>query len=99
MINASVLSKNKLITQNQGNIVSDMDGELVMLSIEKGNYYNLGVLGGEIWSLIERPITISDLIDKLMSQYDVSQQECEEEVLSFLSDLYNEGLIILPAEI
>ena len=99
MINASVLSKNKVITQNQGNIVSDMDGELVMLSIEKGNYYNLGVLGGEIWNLIEKPIIISDLLDKLISQYDVSQQECEEEVLSFLSDLYNEGLIILPAEI
>ncbi|MFS0764148.1 MULTISPECIES: lasso peptide biosynthesis PqqD family chaperone [Peribacillus] len=99
MINASVLSKNKVITQSQGNIVSDMDGELVMLSIEKGNYYNLGVLGGEIWSLIEKPIIISDLLDKLISQYDVSQQECEEEVLSFLSDLYNEGLIILPAEI
>ncbi|MBT2616221.1 MULTISPECIES: lasso peptide biosynthesis PqqD family chaperone [unclassified Bacillus (in: firmicutes)] len=99
MINASVLSKNNVITQNQGNIVSDMDGELVMLSIEKGNYYNLGVLGGEIWSLIEKPIKISDLLDKLISQYDVSQQECEEEVLSFLSDLYNEGLIILPAEL
>ncbi|MCK1982997.1 MULTISPECIES: lasso peptide biosynthesis PqqD family chaperone [Peribacillus] len=99
MINASVLSKNKVITQSQGNIVSDMDGELVMLSIEKGNYYNLGVLGGEIWSLIEKPIIISDLLEKLISQYDVSQQDCEEEVLSFLSDLYNEGLIILPAEI
>ncbi|WP_458352143.1 lasso peptide biosynthesis PqqD family chaperone [Peribacillus frigoritolerans] len=99
MINASVLSKNNVITQNQGNIVSNMDGELVMLSIEKGNYYNLGVLGGEIWSLIEKPIKISDLLDKLISQYDVSQQECEEEVLSFLSDLYNEGLIILPAEL
>lgn len=99
MINASVLSKNNVITQNQGNIISNMDGELVMLSIEKGNYYNLGVLGGEIWSLIEKPIKISDLLDKLISQYDVSQQECEEEVLSFLSDLYNEGLIILPAEL
>lgn len=99
MINASVLSKNNVITQNQGNIVSDMDGELVMLSIEKGNYYNLGVLGGEIWSLIEKPIKISDILDKLISQYDVSQQECEEEVLSFLSDLYNEGLIILTPEL
>ncbi|MDM5222772.1 lasso peptide biosynthesis PqqD family chaperone [Peribacillus sp. NJ11] len=95
MINASVLSKNKIITQNPGNIVSDMDGETVMLSIEKGNYYNLGVLGGEIWSLLEEPIKISDLIGKLMSQYEVSHQECEEEVLSFLSDLYDEELIIL----
>ena len=34
-----------------------MDGEKVMLSIEKGKYYNLGLLGGVIWELIESPIT------------------------------------------
>ncbi|MCK1993394.1 lasso peptide biosynthesis PqqD family chaperone [Peribacillus muralis] len=95
MIESAVFSKNKVITQKKGNIVSNMDGEIVMLSIDKGNYYNLGVLGGDIWSLIEEPIRIGDLINKLMCEYDVQQQECEEEVISFISDLYAEGLILL----
>ncbi|MGE6376891.1 lasso peptide biosynthesis PqqD family chaperone [Peribacillus muralis] len=95
MIDSSVVSKNNVITQKKGNIVSDMDGETVMLSIEKGNYYNLGILGGVIWSLIEEPIKIDDLIGKLMSEYEVQQQECEEEVLSFIYALYNEDLILL----
>ena len=28
--------------QKEGNVVSDMDGEKVMLSIHNGKYYNLG---------------------------------------------------------
>ncbi|PJN91783.1 lasso peptide biosynthesis PqqD family chaperone [Bacillus sp. mrc49] len=95
MIDSSVVSKNKVVIQKKGNIVSNMDGETVMLSIDKGNYYNLGVLGGEIWSLIEEPMKIDDLIVKLMSEYEVQQLDCEEEVLSFISDLYEEDLILL----
>ena len=41
------------ISQIKGNIVSDMSGEKIMLSIEKGKYYNLGEIGGEIWELIQ----------------------------------------------
>ena len=38
----------------KGNIVSDMGGEKVMLSIENGKYYNLGEMGGEIWEFNPR---------------------------------------------
>ena len=49
--------KNSLFSQQPGNIVSDMDGEKVMLSIQSGKYYNLGTLGGEIWELMKEPIS------------------------------------------
>src|SRR3954466_6078887 len=86
-------SKNHLLVQKQGNIVSDMDGEKVMLSIQNGKYYNLGELGGEIWDLIKEPITTGELVAKLQSQYDVDPTECEEQVISFISQLIDEGLI------
>ena len=60
-----------MLVQNPGNIVSDMDGEKVMLSIQNGKYYNLGELGGEIWDLIKEPISTQELVHSLQSQYDV----------------------------
>ncbi|RKL66390.1 PqqD family protein [Salipaludibacillus neizhouensis] len=81
------------ISQKPGNIVSDMDGEKVMLSINNGKYYNLGDIGGEIWKLIEKPIAIDSLVNTLMSTYDVDKNQCEEHVLSFLEMLYKEDLI------
>lgn len=80
-------------SQSPGNIVSDMDGEKVMLSVHNGKYYNLGELGGEIWELIKEPLTMQELVTTLLSRYDVNQAECEEQVSTFLNQLKNEGLI------
>ena len=93
MIKNQNISKNSFISQKQGNIVSDMDGEKVMLSIQNGKYYNLGELGGEIWELMKEPISIQELVTTLQSQYDVDQTECEEQVTAFLNQLIEEGLI------
>lgn len=81
------------IVQSKGNIVSDMDGEKVMLNVQKGKYYNLGELGGVIWDRIEEPVMVSRLVTILLSKYDVERIDCEEQVLSFLECLLQENLI------
>lgn len=82
-----------MVSQTSGHIVSDMNGEKVMLSVQNGKYYNLGVIGGDIWEYIQEPITIENLVNKLLRKYEVSQQECQEQVESFLKTLNKEGLI------
>ncbi|WP_342513164.1 lasso peptide biosynthesis PqqD family chaperone [Sporosarcina sp. FSL K6-1522] len=93
MITQQIDVKNALFSQQPGNIVSDMDGEKVMLSIESGKYYNLGELGGEIWELMTEPISVEKLVTTLHSRYDVEQAMCEEHVISFLTQLLDEGLV------
>lgn len=90
--NVNIL-QDHLISQVHGNIVSDMDGEKVMLSIHNGKYYNMGEIGGEIWEQIKDPITTEDLVFSLMTQYNVEQKECEEQVVFFLNLLLEESLI------
>ena len=79
--------------QKDGNVVSDMDGEKVMLSVHNGKYYNLGEVGGLIWELLNEPKSVNDLVDKLIEEYDVSPAECESQVRSFLDMLKKENLI------
>ncbi|GAE35942.1 hypothetical protein JCM9157_3084 [Halalkalibacter akibai JCM 9157] len=93
MINQQQLTKDTVIVQVEGNIVSDMDGEKVMLSIQNGKYYNLGEIGGEIWQLITVPISISNVIGQLQAQYEVETAECQEQVTAFVQQLLEEGLI------
>lgn len=81
------------VSQGKGNIVSDMGEEKVMLSVNKGKYYNLGEIGGEIWDIIQEPIEVKQIISKLMFIYEVDQCECEEQVILFLNMLLNEDLI------
>ncbi|MEK4065673.1 lasso peptide biosynthesis PqqD family chaperone [Peribacillus sp. FSL R5-0717] len=93
MIKNQRVTKNLLYSQSPGNIVSDMDGEKVMLSVQKGKYYNLGKLGGEIWDLMKEPVTIQELVTTLQSQYDVEQTECKEQVTDFINQLLEQGLV------
>ncbi|WHY91020.1 lasso peptide biosynthesis PqqD family chaperone [Neobacillus cucumis] len=93
MIKNHTISLNNIVVQGSGNIVSDMDGEKVMLSILNGKYYNLGEVGGRIWEQIEQPIAVNQLIDNLMSYYLVEKTDCENQVISFLEVLLNSNLI------
>jgi hypothetical protein len=92
IINKSLIVSSR-IQQKKGNIVSDMNGEVVMLSINNGKYYNFGEVGGEIWNLIHNWISIDSLVSKLMEVYDIEEDECIEQVLSFLEELSKEELI------
>ena len=86
------------VVQADGNIVSDMGGEKVMLSIANGKYYNLGTVGGTIWEYIKEPISVEQLVDKLVMEFDVKRAVCEEQVVSFLQTLNKEGLIQVQTE-
>ncbi|CAH0175821.1 hypothetical protein SRABI133_01299 [Peribacillus simplex] len=92
-MNINQLDTKNLYSQSPGNIVSDMDGEKVMLSVSNGKYYNLGELGGEIWELMKEPITIQELVTTLQSRYNVDQTDCKEHVTDFLSQLLEQGLV------
>jgi Coenzyme PQQ synthesis protein D (PqqD) len=87
------ISLEQIVSQVEGNIISDMDGEKVMLSINNGKYYNLGNIGGEIWDQIKEPKSIQALINSLIDIYNVEEEECKDQVLSFLNKLLEENLI------
>jgi hypothetical protein len=74
-------------------VAADMDGDTVMMSVEAGKYYNLGTTGGMIWKMLESPISVGAVIAKLLEQYEVTQEQCETDVLSFFNRVNQEGLL------
>jgi len=93
MIRQESIASDCVVVQKPGAIVSDMNGEKVMLSVENGKYYNFGKHGGRIWELIATPIAIPDLVSALMAEYEVDRETCERDVLKFLSALLHEKMI------
>ncbi|CAM3322798.1 MULTISPECIES: lasso peptide biosynthesis PqqD family chaperone [Paenibacillus] len=92
-MNTEFITDEVLIMQSEGFLVSDMDGEKVMLSIDNGKYYNLGRIGGRIWELASTPITVSGMVEKLVAEYDIEPDACEQQVQRFLLQLADEGLV------
>lgn len=74
-------------------IVSPLDNEVVMMSIERGNYYGLNPVAAQIWRMIGKGASIGEICDQLAMEYEVTPEECSSEVVAFISKLLEERLV------
>lgn len=84
---------NSKIVQNKKIDASDIDGDKVMMDLDKGMYFSLNSVGSRIWDIIENPITIDQVVEVLLSEYDIDKNECKETVVSFIKGLEENELI------
>jgi len=89
------LGINDIVTHSEDQVSTEIDGEVVLMGIESGNYYGFDEILSRIWNIIETPTSISSLIDQLIQEYDVDRNECETDVLSTLNELLKDDLISL----
>jgi hypothetical protein len=82
-----------LYQANTDHLCCELNGEAVILSLKNGKYYGLNSIGAVIWGLLQKPISVSKIGSKIMSQYDVEKEECIFEVENFLAAMRKEGLV------
>ena len=76
-----------------GILTADVDGELVMMSMQAGNYYSIGGIGPLIWALLDQPRSLDELIDAVVADYDVQRERCAADVAAFIEELAGLNLI------
>jgi 5'(3')-deoxyribonucleotidase len=74
-------------------LTTDLDGEIGMINIETGKYYSLDLVSSSIWHLIDQPISVKQIIEKLMEEYEVDEITCSQQTLDFLTNLHDKELI------
>ncbi len=85
------------IHRNEGMVQAKIDGETVMMSIENGGYYGLDAIASRIWEIIETPLSVKSICDQLSNEYDVSESQCQCDVVKFLNDMVENNVIELTA--
>ena len=82
-----------IVIRSSNLVSSEIDSDLVILSIENGRYYGTQIVGSRIWSMLGNETPVTAICDNLLQEFDVERHVCEQEVLHFLAQLQNEGLI------
>ena len=96
MSSASTLSLTATVRAAEDQVSCDVADEVVLLSMRSGQYYGLNEVGASIWRLIQRPRTLAEVRDDLLSEYaEVSTETCTIEVLAFAANMLALGLIQL----
>ena len=93
MADVSKLTAQSLVTRSPEQVSADLDGKTVLLSVENGEYYNMNAVGSRIWSLLEKPITVAELVAQLTAEFEIDAEKCQREALTFLEQLSKNKLL------
>jgi hypothetical protein len=69
--------------------------ETVMLDVADGTYFGLQDVGKVIWDHLDGPLTLEELCERLVDQFDVDVDTCRRETSAFLESLHAQGLLIV----
>ena len=86
------ISVNKYI-RNSETITGRLQDEIVMMDINQGKYFSLNPVATQIWEFLEDSISLEDLGEKLVEEYDVDPEQCIAEVGEHLREMMKLGLV------
>lgn len=87
------LTIDSVVQRSQGIVTAPVQQELVLMSVERGEYYGTGNVGAWLWEHLERPVPVAELCRGLQDLYQVEPEACVRDVLRFLEDLLEQGLL------
>ncbi|MBN1181837.1 MAG: PqqD family protein [Bacteroidales bacterium] len=92
------INLNTKLSKSPDQLYSYIDGEVVMLSIDNGEYYNLNEVGSYIWNLLDNPCTFQEIIFKLREIYEVGEGTCINDTKLYLEEFLDKRLIVIIDE-
>jgi hypothetical protein len=74
-----------------------LDNEVMIVNLEKGNYYSLTGTGAAVWDLIVSGRTEEALFDEVVASYSGDSADIRRNLDRFVSELCAEELIVATA--
>jgi hypothetical protein len=93
MADVSPITLDTVLVASPGLMASEVDGELVMMHIDKGTYYGLDPVAARIYQALAEPKSVGEVCELMLQKFEVDPDTCRTEVLSFSQDLLSEGIV------
>ena len=82
-----------VVAAPQRQLSTTLAGEVVILDVEKGEYFGLANVGTLIWNMLQTPRRVCEIVDRIVTEYDVGRDTAEDDLHALLADLAERGLI------
>jgi len=81
---------------NNPNVIHEViDGEVVIVNLNTGNYYSIDKLAVDIWTFIDSGAALGQIADAIADRYDGNRKDIENGINQLVNQLVEEGLIVL----
>lgn len=74
-------------------VETEVDNEVVLMNLDNGQFYSLSDTGRSVWQALVDPMSLTAVVDRLTSEYDVPPERCRTEVKFLFDDLIERKFI------
>ena len=72
-----------------------LEGEAIIINLSNGMYYSMDKIGGLIWAMIEGGHSLGEIVEAIVSRYEVSFAQAQADVERLVRELIQENLVIV----
>ncbi len=87
------ISVQSVVAVGEKVMASRLMDEVVILDLKSGIYHGLEAVGARVWEILHQPAHVQSVRDVLLAEYEVEPVRCEQDLLTFLEELKNHGLL------
>ena len=87
------LSRSSTIVVSKDVVSCDLGGETAMLDMKEGVYYGLNEMGTIIWDYIQKPVTLQEIVDNILEEYEVDEETCFADLVELIDQMVENKLI------
>lgn len=80
------------VRPSKGVHVREFDGEMVLLDLERGEYFGLDELGGRVWRGLVEGQTPEQIAARLQPEHDVVMETLLADLVALTDELVRRGL-------
>jgi hypothetical protein len=84
-----------IVSRSPSVLTAEVDGEIVMMSIEQGRYFGLNDIGSDVWKRIEPPCSFATLIEDLAADYESDRATIRTDVQNLLGHMVEHDVVWL----
>ena len=81
------------ITVNDAVVFKEIDGEAVLLDLQRGTYFGLDIIATRVWQTLVEQGCARPVLAPLLDEFDVAPDILEHDITRLLADLSATDLI------
>ena len=79
-------------------VACEIGAEAVILHLDDGIYYGLNEVGARVWQLVQEPLTVREIVDVIVGEYEVDRAQCLSDVQALVEGLVEHHLVVVSDE-
>ena len=88
-----MMTLDSMVSPSQNQVSCELEGEAAVLHLKAGRYYGLDPVGVSVWRLIQKKLSVRQILNALLEQYDTAPSTCEKDLFSLLRQLEKYDLV------